>query len=380
MKRILFVTQDLSVGGGTSSLSSLYNRIKSDYVIEVLLLTLVGEARVSYKERIILPRRVIDLYYRNLRDSSFFIKICVGVVKVYGRLFNFFSKHTFEEFLAKKEMSFLPSYDCIISYGEGIATSFSQYLEGANKVAWIHFDISRLPYNKHFEELYSRFNSIVVVSKIIANRFSSIYPALCDRIVPIHNIIDVDRIIEQSLEFIVQDYEDSVFNIVSIGRITPVKRFSEIPRIAAQLIEESVSFKWRIIGPATDPNELMLLEKNIIRYNVGHCVELMGNRLNPYPYLAKSDLCVILSITEACPMVITEARALNVPIVATDFSTAGEFIDDGMDGVICHFDELAISIAALLRNKSRYKSIRDKSIERGDSNSKEISRFKQLLD
>ena len=120
--------------------------------------------------------------------------------------------------------------------------------------------------------------------------------------------------------------------------------------------------------------------ENIHKFNVEGEVEYLGDKVNPYPYLAKSDLLVILSFSEACPMVITEARTLSVPIVSTDFTTAYEFIDDNVDGVVRPISKIAFEIDNLIRDRQRYSQIKLNSANRKNDNDENVRRFNLLID
>ena len=43
-------------------------------------------------------------------------------------------------------------------------------------------------------------------------------------------------------------------------------------------------------------------------------------------------MVVSTSVSEACPNVINEAKILHTPIVATNFGSVYEFIEDGVNG------------------------------------------------
>lgn len=376
--RILFIMPDLAVGGGTSSLSSLYDAIKKDYEISVLLLTKQGLADVSYKNVIINPGFFLELFYSDFTCSRGIKKFLVGIFRLFSRLLYKFGINV-EKMIAKKYQRRYSERDIVIPFGEGMATRFAQYFDNCYKSAWIHFEISKNPYSPQIEELYSKFDNVVVVSDLIAEQLGIKYPILAAKIVGIHNIVDVDRVSRLSGEDIPEMYEDNVVNIISIGRLSQVKRFSQIPSIALDLKKKGLKFKWRILGPECDISEKDALLSGIDNYNLSNEVEWLGNRTNPYPYLKKSDIFVMLSITEACPMVITEARILDVPIVSTDYKTSFEFINNGLDGIIAPIERISDEIFTLANNPERKQVLLDGSRLRGTGNEETIKRFTNLI-
>lgn len=376
--KLLFITQDLAVGGGTSSLSALYLFIRKQFNIDVLLLAHEGDASVSYKDCIKRPCLFTDLYYRNIKLTHGMIRYMCVAVKLICRFLSWFMIDI-DKLHVCLNNSLLQNYNCVISYGEGVATLFTQHIHSSHKIAWIHYEASKYPYNGDFYNLYKRFDRIVTVSETIAEGVAKTYPTLADRIVGIHNIIDIERIHRLSKEYIPEKFDKNVTNIISLGRLSFVKRFPEIPRIAANLKKAGLIFKWRIYGPNATMGELEKIQSNIKKYNVADCVEYCGSRINPYPYLASSDLFVILSTSEACPMVITEARALNIPIVSTDYTTAPEFIKNGFDGIIAPIDSISDAIISVISNKKLKSKLLVNSDNRLNNNTIVLERFKNIL-
>ena len=76
----------------------------------------------------------------------------------------------------------------------------------------------------------------------------------------------------------------------------------------------------------------------------------MGIKTNPHYYIKNADLLVSLSISEACPRVINEAKILHVPVVCTDFDTAKEYIDNMENGIISPIEDIKYSILEILQN------------------------------
>ena len=376
--RILFITQDLAVGGGTSSLSSLYTEIRNDFEISVLVLTSVGEARVSYNDVIIHPCRLTDLFYRTNGKDTGIIKYVSYFVKAVFRTFGMLGINV-NKINVWLNRSILMDYHSVISFGEGCATQFTQYINIHPRSAWIHFEVSKYPFSKSFQHLYQQFDHIITVSNAIAERLKITYPLLSSKIQGIHNIIDKSRIEVLAKETIPEVFSEKEFNIISLGRVSKVKRFPRIPVIAKYLVDKGYLIKWRVYGPENDEDELKQFNDNVMKYHLNSIVEYCGNKTNPYPYLAQSDLMVILSESEACPMIITEARILNIPVVSSDFATASEFIENGTDGIICPIEKVATAIEDYMINRSLKNKFIEKSKERILNNEFVIQQFKKIV-
>lgn len=84
---------------------------------------------------------------------------------------------------------------------------------------------------------------------------------------------------------------------------------------------------------------------------------MLGPKQNPYKYMAKCQLYVCLSISEACPFVINESKILHIPVITTDFPSAYEFISNNINGRICRFEDIPPNIATLINSKNEYCKI-----------------------
>ena len=254
------------------------------------------------------------------------------------------------------------NYDQVIAFQEGQATLLVSYIGHSSKVAWIRCDYSQLSLSKkkvnRDKKVYGSFDKIVCVSDFTKDRFLSIHQEMSSKTIAIHNIIAVERIKDSAI--ITPDgfelNSEGGFNLVSLGRLAPVKRFTAIPKMAKEMLERGVEFKWYIIG--ADDSDQINIEREISLNKVAESVILLGNRNNPYPYIAKADALICTSISEACPNVINEAKILGTPIVSSNFGSAREMLIDGEEGLISPIEEMSYAIIRLLTEKGLYASIK----------------------
>jgi glycosyltransferase involved in cell wall biosynthesis len=214
--------------------------------------------------------------------------------------------------------------------------------------------------NKSEEEKnYSKYNNIICVSDLTSERFKDVYPQYAEKTIAICNPQSEEFIIKQSLN---NDNDISFtrngFTLISIGRIDSIKRFTEIPQIASFLASQNIKFKWYIIGDGAE-EEKRKIQENITKEKVEEYVVCLGVKTNPHYYIKNADLLVSLSISEACPRVINEAKILHVPVVCTNFDTAKEFIENMENGLISPIEEIKYSILEILQNKELNNKIRE---------------------
>lgn len=360
-KKILFVLSTFEVGGTVVSTKNLISLLdKNKYDITILCMRGDGNMKNLFsnikqiKTTNILSSLTIPSWKHR---KSLIDKILAAVIRVLSR------NECIRDYIFKKENIIIDNnYDTIVACQEGICTHFVSNSNIKNKIAWVRCDYSKYissdikPYEN---KIYSKFNKIVCVSNLTSIKFKNIFPEYSNKIIAINNPQSEEYIITQSeKEENEPKFITKGITIVSIGRIDSIKRFSYIPKIASFLLSNNVNFKWYIIGDGTNV-EKEIIYRNIRKEKVENNVILLGMKTNPYYYIKNADLLVSLSISEACPRVINEAKILHTPVVCTDFDTAYEYIDNYINGVITPIDNIHISILEILLNKNLYKSISD---------------------
>lgn len=357
MKRLLFVIPSLEVGGTTTSLASIIDNLQHLFLIDVIALTHDGNNEVSFAGKILKRDLLVHAYSCNISLAPRWLRPILFIIKIVKRLCIYLhvdlEKSLFRRYINKLD----DSYDCVIGFQEGNATRFASLFKHVKKVAWVHCDYSQYMLQGQELMIYINFENIVCVSQYTASKFKDIYPSLSTRVSYIYNLIDTVRVRDLSKSHI-EDFQTDKFTIVSIGRIHQVKRFEQIPIIAKKLLDMNCDFRWYIIGPNYSDQIFNRLMNSIEELSVSKYVSYLGNKYNPYSYLAQSDILVTLSYTEACPMIFNEAKVLGIPVLTTDFGSSFEFIDDGINGRIVPLDRVEYVLAELIDSKEAYKRLK----------------------
>lgn len=249
-------------------------------------------------------------------------------------------------------------YDYVVAYQEGQPTLLASFFSKSQRIAWIHCDYKNylnLSHRSPEIDLYNKFDKVVCVSNYTKKQFLSTMNSLKAQVYSIHNILDSETIISLSNDLSQDElpYDRKEFNILSIGRLDPVKRFDMIPKIVNQMkTMGAVGFKWYLIGDGIERDRI----EQIVANEANCEVVLLGEINNPYPYLVHADLFVSLSESEACPYVINEAKVLHVPIVSTDFGSVYEFLGHGEKGIISSIHSISNEIARMIMDKEYYST------------------------
>lgn len=352
-KRILFVLTNLDTGGIIRSLQNFLNCYDSSIIdVDVFALTHQGAFRGELKKCNVLPcHRLLDASIARYEYQQGFAKIESLITKLLDKV----THYRFQSRLFKIVANGLiknKHYDAVIGFSEGVPTQFVSVMNHSNKIGWIHCDYSSyMRLNGLTSEMgtYQKLQHIICVSNYTRKSFIETYPSLSDRTTFIYNVIDEVMMISKADESVEESFNDDCFNIVSVGRIDPVKRLSVIPELAARVSGAGLKIRWYIIGPKGTQEEYELLYNNINKYHVENVVLPLGEKANPYPYISKAKLLVNTSISEACPYVINEAKILKTPILCPDFGSAKEFITNGTYGYSIPIEQMADYIIKLVQ-------------------------------
>jgi len=362
MKRILFVVSNLGCGGINRSLENLLSVIRNENLhVSVLALDTTGQYKDGFVgAELLKPNPIVNYLTRILSEQRGFAKGLTALIKIIDRISGGIVKRF--AILSQRSRILNKDYDAIIAFSEGVPTHFLAPISNPNKIAWIHCDYkSYLTFCMGCEEkeinAYSSYDKIVCVSDFTKCSFEDISSNKYDNIISIPNVLDVQMMRRKESEFLPDLHGE--FNIVTVGRIDPVKRPSVIPKILSEILQSNVNIHWYIIGPTIWQSEYEMLMSEIRKYRVGNNIHLLGQKDNPYPYIKNADLLVNTSISEACPYVVNEAKVLGTPVVCTDFGSAPQFINNGENGYYVPIEEMSTVISDLITDADKYGRIKD---------------------
>lgn len=389
-KKILFMVSSMNIGGVEKSLLSLLAVIpKEKYEITILTLDKKGgfleyipnnvkliEAEwFKYIKPIIMdtPQNIIKRYIKNYE-----------FLKILSFIYSYFkSKKTNDRYIYYKHvLKSIPEckekYDVAIAYAgptEIIDAYISHKVKAEKKIAWVHFDISKHKINKKlYNNLYERFDKIFAVSNECKKKLDEIIPAVRNKSEVLFNIVSEDLINEMSESYV--DFDDNYkgIKIITVGRLSKEKGQDLAIKALAKLKKDRYDVKWYCIGEGNSRQEF---EQLIKEYKLEENFLLLGATSNPYPYIKNADIYVQTSRHEGYCLTLAEAKALNKPIVTTNFIGAYEQIKDNENGIIvnCNENDLADAIKKLIGKKEICSRFSNKLREEKIDTTSEISKL-----
>lgn len=216
------------------------------------------------------------------------------------------------------------NYEVEIAFLEGpITRLFSSHNLSARKIAWVHNDIGSVfgtgikakLKRKMDEAIYSKYETLVFVSKENLENFERTYPTIKENKTVIYNYIEKENILKKAEQPQEELYELHKINFVTVARLVPQKGIDRLVNVHTKLLQEGLEHQIYVIG---DGPEKEKLEQMIQKNKIEKSFILLGKRENPYPYIKNADYFCLFSRFEGYGMVLEEAKILDKPILITD--------------------------------------------------------------
>lgn len=356
--KVLFLIPTLDRGGAENVLVNLVNHMDCNS-FDITVQTLFDKE--SQK----------DILNPNIRYKSFLYKQFRGNSRIIAAL----PSKLLYKLIVKDE------YDIVVSYLEGPTAHILSGcpFKSTKKVAWIHtaFDSEKgfaagfRSKNAAIKE-YKKYDMIAFVAKTAMDRFVEIARAQLPKCKVIYNTIDSSGILNQVNESIEPEmYSKNSINVISVGKIVPVKGYDRLVRVHKRLIKEGILHHIYILGTGKQQQEL---EDYIQKNQLTETFKFVGFRNNPYKYMSHADLFVCSSRREGFSTAITEALIVGLPVVSTDCSGTRELLGDNNEyGIVTDNTEdgLYKGMKKILTDNDLLIDYKAKAIERGKTFSTE---------
>lgn len=367
MKKILFLIHDLGQGGAEKVLVNLVNHMdRSKFDISVTVLFGGGVNEQFLAEDICFRA----IFPKEFPGNSKFLKLMTP--KQLHRL-------------CVKE-----DYDIEVSYLEGPSARVISGCENfkTKTICWIHSTFPSLETSsasfrnvKEAIRCYESFNKIICVSNNVKEAFVNIF-STCNAIEVLYNVQDSNFIVSQSkLPVDHRWFCRDEISLIGIGSLKSVKAFDRLIRVQADLRYENYPVHTYLLGKGPELNKLRkIADEN----GVSDTVSFLGYDINPYKYLARSDLFICSSISEGFSTAVTEALILGVPVCTVEVSGMRELLGEDCEyGLITANTEkdLYEGIKQLLDNPDMFSYYKTQAQIRGKkfSTEKTVKAIENLL-
>lgn len=346
-KSVLFVVNNLNIGGVEKCLLTILNRLPADkYNLAVGVVNRTGDFLKYIPENV----KVIEIESLHKNDwrwqidssvirkalqpkhlsSLLMIPLLRIISKIKGTLIPLYSHYV------NSSTDNMPEYDVAVSF-QGPSQLLDYYvgkvIKAKKKIGWIHFDVDKFYINeKTTAETCKDFSNIFVVSNASLESFRRKVPSLADRSETMLNIID-----EKQNAILAEKFNPyncrrpNARQLVTVGRINHDKGQDQAVKAAKLLKDKGYDFEWTFVGTG---NEIDSCRKLAGDLGISEVISFIGSTTNPYPYIKNADIYIQPSRNEGFCLTIGEAKQFGIPIVTTDFNGAREQLHSVKNSVI----------------------------------------------
>ena len=151
---------------------------------------------------------------------------------------------------------------------------------------------------------------------------------------------------------------------MAAGRIAPIKRFDVLLDVWSKFSKVNKAWKLQIYGDG-DTSYMEMIKHKIRTLQLSDSVELMGSVTNIQEIMQTAGLYLMTSSQECFPMVLLEAQAAGLPIIAFDCPTGPRnIIENAYNGILVPNDDQD-EFVAQLNSLTSNENIRNKLAANG---------------
>ncbi|MFV0343521.1 MAG: glycosyltransferase [Anaerocolumna sp.] len=333
-KKLLFVITQFYKGGAEVALLNLFNALSSDeYEIDFL----VFDQMILKNATSLLPKVPDWIKVCNAAEKEGKAAIIVKIISKTIR------KITKKQIYRLRAYNFIKrkEYDIAFSYGEWLSPEFiAKKVNAKKKYVWIHTDIDKAPYvDKDILFGYdSYYTGYIFVSENSKRSAEAKFKEVVGKSHIVHNMCD-DEMIKKFAEIEVPvaiNFTKPL--LLTVGNLRDEKNHKRQIEVMYKLKKLGIDLQWINVGSTANVFLYQQLKNLVNKYNIHNDFIFVGVDDNPYKYMRQADMVAVLSDFESWSLVITEAKILGKPVIATKTSGALEQIIDGETGILVDFE------------------------------------------
>ena len=354
MKKLIFVNNNMKVGGVQKSLYNLLWALDGQYDMTLLLFSPVGEYMDKLPSSVNILTCGSLVRYLGISQGECRNKLLRGALAAFCRVFG---RPAVMKLLLATQKTVPGAYDCAISFLQngrksnfygGVQEFVLRRVNARRKVAFLHCDYSRCGANyPENNALLAEFDRIAACSQGCREVFCQTVPQLHNKCQTVRNTHRFEEIRALSEEMPVR-YDANVCNIVMVSRLAHEKGIDRAIGAVKHCKDRGAAVMLHIIGGGPMRK---FLEETAESAGISEAVRFYGEQGNPYRYLANADLFLMTSEHEAAPMVIEEAGCLGIPVLTTCTTSSEEMVTRRGLGWVCENSQQGIEEALLTVTK-----------------------------
>ena len=355
--RVLFVINQLFKGGAETALINLLSSMpKEKYDIDLMVYDQIDLADTVS----LIPKVPSHVRLHNIAKNE---KKIAYIKKAYYKIKNKISGRTSYRSGAYRVLK-KNRYDVAISFGEWFSpTLVSHYALAKKKYVWIHADADKADFFHPDIPLYENlFDGFIFVSGNSMRSAIKQYPFLENRSYIVNNMINESEVREKAaMPPEIALPEDNLPRLLTVANVRPEKNHLRQLRVMKRLFDKGLKFYWINVGSQANSTLMNKINAEKKKCGLEDYFLFTGAAENPYSVIKRADAVCVLSDHESWSMVITEAKTIGTPVIATKTSGALEQITHGENGILCDFTDgdIADRIEEFLTRKDMAETVRE---------------------
>lgn len=324
MKKITFLLLHLNYGGIEKQVTTLANKLSKKYDVEIISLYDILKGKSFYKLDPNIKVKYIFNYGPNKKQIIHSIRRFKFITLVKEMLKSV--KILYTKYFGLKKIIDKMNTDVLVSS----RIEFTKQIKRNDiiSIAQEHSYIDDAKYIKRVKKSFSGINYLVVMTRKAKEKYDLWLKEIKNK----PKVVVIPNMIKENFEGKVSSLNNN--QIISIGRLEPVKDFYTLILVFSVIVKKYPDLKLKIIG---DGSQKEILSKLIEKYNLQDKVILTGklNEEEIKEELIKSDIFVLTSKSESFSLVLCEAMNYGLPCVAFDVDVGPrEIIKDGITGFL----------------------------------------------
>ncbi len=294
MKKIVFFSKNLNIGGMEKSLINLLNNLVNFYNVTLVLEENTG---ILKKE---LDKRITIQEYKLSNNRIVIIRKIIN----FSKRINWYLKN-------KNKFDFSCNYATYSIIGSRLAQMSSN-----NCYLYVHSDYTKVfegnedTINFFNQHKINNYKGLIFVANEAKDNFLKVIDY--KKVYVINNIIDYKNIINLSKKKTVNKIDNKKKSFLFVGRLDNTSKNFELLLNSFSKVKDDSNLY--IIGDGYYKEEIIKLIK---KHKLTNRVFLLGEQQNPYSYMRECDCLILTSRYEGFPVIYLEALVLNKKMITT---------------------------------------------------------------
>ena len=227
-----------------------------------------------------------------------------------------------------------------------LASAWEQYpdsviAKSGRYIQMVHADYIKAKETNFYYQKWFKTTEHIGVSEHVCKIFKELYPT--EEITRIYNILDETQ------------ETKTILKLISATRVSKEKGYNRMLKLAQELKKANIKFRWTIFTDLELYNQKPFDLEEIVYMKPNH--DFMD-------YITEADYGVQLSDTEGYSYFINECLQYGTPVLCTDFPSAYESVEDGINGYILDMDLKNLDVDKIVNNIPKDFKYKEKCSEK----------------